>query len=269
MSSKLYRDTGIVLRTYRLGEADRIVVLLTEEHGKVRAIAKGVRKTRSKFGGRLEPLSCVQVQLHRGKELDVISQVETVDANKAVFGDLDSMTEAYAILEAVDQLVPDREPVPHIYKMLAGARRTLLTRPSPIVVPAFLWKLLSAEGLRPQLDVCASCEEQIHAEAVPGTNVTFAFDLALGGVLCASCGATSGSTVSAQAVDLMRRILGGGLNEVLEDAHDPAGQHLDDPIVNEVLDIATRAFEHHMERRLRSVRIFEREQGRPARHGAL
>lgn len=259
MSSKLYRDVGIVLRTYKLGEADRIVVILTQEHGKVRAIAKGVRKTRSKFGGRLEPLSCVSIQLHRGKDLDVVSQVETVDANSTVFGDLDSMTEAFAILEAVDQLVPDREPVPQIYKMLFGARRTLLTRPSPIVVPAFLWKLLSAEGLRPQLDACASCEESLRSGREGESKSTYTFDLGLGGVLCRSCGSMSGSAISGEALELMRRILGGNLNEVLEEAHDPRGQHLDDPIVNEVLDVATRAFEHHMERRLRSVRIFERE----------
>jgi DNA repair protein RecO (recombination protein O) len=259
MSSKLYRDTAIVLRTYRLGEADRIIVFLTQEHGKVRAIAKGVRKTRSKFGGRLEPLSCVLVQLHRGRDLDVISQVETVDANRAMFGDLDSMTEAFAMLEAVDQLVPDREPVPHIYKMLAGARQTLLTRPSPIIVPAFLWKLLSAEGLRPQLDACASCAETITLDPQDNDRTRLSFDIALGGVLCRSCGSNTGAGVSHGARELMRRILGGNLNEVLDEAFDPRGQHLDDPIVNEVLSIATAAFEHHMERRLRSVRIFERE----------
>lgn len=258
MASKLYRDTGIVLRTYRLGEADRIVVLLTQEHGKVRAIAKGVRKTRSKFGGRLEPLSCVQVQLHRGRDLDIISQVETVDVNGSVFGDLDSMTEALTILEAVDQLVPDREPVPHIFKMLFGARRTLLTRPSPIVVPAFLWKLLSAEGLRPQLDECASCGEAAHdMDRNPDQRIMF--DVGLGGVLCQSCSPMSATSISATALKLMHRILGGSLNDVLDEVYDPQGQRLDDPVVNEVLGIATRAFEHHMERKLRSVRIFERE----------
>lgn len=256
MSSKLYRDTGIVLRTYKLGEADRIIVLLTEQHGKVRAIAKGVRKTRSKFGGRLEPLSCIQLQLHRGRDLDVISQVETVDANREVFGDLDSMTEALAILEAVDQLVPDREPVPQIYKMLEGARRTLLKRPSPVVVPAFLWKLLAAEGLRPQLESCASCEEPIPLSGNSGMRIVF--DVSLGGVVCRSCGGGSVTMISEPARELMIRILGGGLNDLLEEAHDPAGQHLDDPVVGEVLSIATAAFEHHVERRLRSVRIFER-----------
>lgn len=259
MSSKLYRDTGIVLRTYKLGEADRIVVILTEHHGKVRAIAKGVRKTRSKFGGRLEPLSCVLIQLHRGKDLDVISQVETVDTNRAMFGDLDSMTEAYAIVEAVDQLVPDREPVPHIYRMLAGARRTLLTRPSPIVVPAFLWKLLSAEGLRPRLDSCASCGEALDLARDQRNGGDCTFDISNGGVLCRSCTSTSGMTITPEALEMMQRILGGNLNEVLEESFDPRGQRLNDPILNEVLAIATHAFEHHLERRLRSVRIFERE----------
>ena len=74
----LYRDTAVVLRHYRLGEADRIVVLLTEEHGKVRAVAKGVRKTGSKFGARLEPLSHVRLLLYQGRELDIVSQAESV-----------------------------------------------------------------------------------------------------------------------------------------------------------------------------------------------
>ncbi|KGA21539.1 hypothetical protein GM51_1835, partial [freshwater metagenome] len=98
MTSRLYRDVGVVLRTYKLGESDRIIVFLTQDHGKVRAVAKGVRKTRSKFGGRLEPLSHVEMQLHRGKDLDIVSQVESIDTTAAVFGDLDSMTEASSIL---------------------------------------------------------------------------------------------------------------------------------------------------------------------------
>ena len=77
--SRLYRDTGVVLRTYKLGEADRIVVLLTAENGKVRAVAKGVRKTGSKFGARLEPLSHVRLLLYRGRELDIVSQAESVE----------------------------------------------------------------------------------------------------------------------------------------------------------------------------------------------
>ena len=215
----------------------------------MRAVAKGVRKTRSKFGGRLEPLSHVELQLHRGKDLDIVSQVESIDTTAAVFGDLDSMTEASSILEAVDQLVPDREPVPQMYRMLVGARQTLLTRQSPLVVPAFLWKLLTAEGLRPQLDQCVSCGESSDSEFV-------AFDFELGGVVCRSC--RSGLAVSGPALVLMRDILGGRLGESLDRAFNPDGQQLNDPIINEVSQLATRAFEHHIERRLRSVSIFER-----------
>jgi DNA repair protein RecO (recombination protein O) len=251
MTSRLYRDRGIVLRTYKSGEADRIVVFLTENNGKVRSIAKGVRKTRSKFGGRLEPLSLLDVQFHRGRDLDIVNQVETVDSTHNVFGDLDSMTEAIAVLEAVDQLVPDREPVPHLYRMLVGARRTLLTRPSPLVVPAFLWKLLASEGVHPVLDRCSLCDETPEAGSEFGT-----FDVRHGGVTCSACRA--GIPVSRAALDLMREVLGGGLGEALDRAFHPEGQTLDDPVINEVSALATKAFEHHVERRLRSVSIFER-----------
>ena len=85
----LFRDKGVVLRSYRLGEADRIVVFLTERHGKVRAVAKGVRKTTSKFGGRLEPLTHVDLLLWQGRsDLDIVNQVEVLDAYRAVREDL-------------------------------------------------------------------------------------------------------------------------------------------------------------------------------------
>ncbi|MEI8391335.1 MAG: DNA repair protein RecO [Actinomycetes bacterium] len=251
MTSRLYRDNAIVLRTYKLGESDRIVIFLTENYGKVRAVAKGIRKTRSKFGGRLEPLSHVAVQFHRGRDLDIVSQVESIDSNAAVFGNLDSMTQASSLLEAVDQLVPDREPVPQMFKMLLGARQTLLTRPSPIVVPAFLWKLLAAEGVRPQLDTCVACGEE---SGQAGDFV--AFDLQQGGVVCRSCRA--GFAISPAALQLLRDVLGGRLSEILDQTHQPGRQILDDPVLNELAQLATRAFEHHIERKLRSVSLFER-----------
>lgn len=253
MTSRLYRDSAIVLRTYKLAEADRIVVFLTEEHGKVRAVAKGVRKTRSKFGGRLEPLSHVTVQFHRGTNLDVVNQVETIDTASSLFGDLDVMTESSAILEAVDQLVPDREPVPQIYRMLVGARRTLIERPSPLVVPAFLWRLLAAEGVRPELDRCVVCGEA----AASGVEMV-AIDLERGGVQCRRC--RTGVTITPAALEALRGIMGGRLGQLLEEAHRPGRQQLGDPVGNEIAQLATRAFEIHVERRLRSVGIFERHE---------
>ena len=235
----LYRDRAVVVRTHKLGEADRIVVLLTEEHGKVRAIAKGVRKTKSRFGGRLEPLTHVSLLLYQGRELDIVSQAETIDPTRPLMDDLDRLTQGLALLEAVDRLTPDREPVPHLYRMLVGALRTLATRSSELVVPAFFWKVLAAEGVRPELERCVRC----------GTDGPLvAFDLDEGGALCRNC--RQGVPLSADALALLRQILGGELNAAL--AAERSRAH------HEVTVLATRAMEHHLERGLRAVALLER-----------
>jgi DNA repair protein RecO (recombination protein O) len=239
VGTPLYRDTAVVLRTYRLGEADRIVVLLTEHHGKVRAVAKGVRKTRSRFGARLEPMSHVRLLLAKGRELDIVSQADAVESLAPLVGDLDHMTNGMAVLEAIDQMTLDREPAPHLYRMLVGALRTIGERSGPLVVPAFYWKLLAAEGVRPQLDACVRCGEP---------EPLVAFDLDEGGVLCRTC--RSGTAVSPDALGLMRLVLGGRLNDALAVPASPA--------THEVATLATRALEHHIERRLRTVAMFER-----------
>jgi DNA repair protein RecO (recombination protein O) len=235
----LYRDTGIVLRTYKLGEADRIVVFLTAEHGKVRAVAKGIRKTKSRFGGRLEPMNHVSLLLYQGRELDIVSQAETIDNPAPLLSDLDRLTQGLALIEAVDQVALEREPAPALYRMLAGALRTLEQRPSPLVVPGFYWKLLVHEGVRPELDACVSCGE-------PGPLVSF--DMGEGGVLCRSC--RRGRAVSEDALRLTRMIVGGQLNAALAERPSTA--------TTEVAHLATEALEHHLERRLRSVAMFER-----------
>ena len=238
--SHLYRDTGVVLRTYKLGEADRIVVFLTEDNGKVRAVAKGVRKTMSKFGARLEPMSHVKLLLYRGKELDIVSQAESVEPLAPMLSSLDRASQGIAVLEAADQLALEREPNPQLYRMVVGVLRTIADRPAPLVVPAFYWKLLANEGLRPELDTCVRCGED-DVELV-------AFDLEEGGTLCRSC--RSGGPISAPALDLMRLILGGRLKDALAAPESPA--------THEVGVLATRALEHHIERRLKSVAMFER-----------
>jgi DNA repair protein RecO (recombination protein O) len=240
MGSPVYRDSAVVLRTYKLAEADRIVVLMTEHHGKVRAVAKGVRKTMSKFGARLEPLSHVQLLLAHGRsDLDIVSQAESVESLAPLVADLDHLTNGMAMLEAVDQLALEREPAPQLYHMLVGALRTVARRSGPMVVPAFYWKLLAAEGITPLLDECARCGE-------PGPLV--ALDMDHGGALCRNC--RSGAPLSAEALDLMRMVLGGQLNDALSVPASAA--------THEVAAHATRAMEHHIERRLRTVAMFER-----------
>lgn len=232
----VYRDRGVVLRTHRLGEADKIVVLLTEGRGKVRAVAKGVRKTKSRFGGRLEPMSHVALQLYEGRQLDTVTQAETLDAFRHVRENLDRLTRAGAILEAVDQVAQEGEPNPRLYQMLVGALRHLAGSDSPLVVAGFYLKLLALEGSQPVLDSCAGCgasEEQ---------GPLVAFDLSQGGTLCRSC--RRGSALSPTALGLLREILGGGLGRaLLEPASDATA---------EVDAIATRAVEEHLERRLKA-----------------
>jgi DNA repair protein RecO (recombination protein O) len=235
----LYHDQGIVLRTHKLGEADRIVTLLTKGHGKVRAVAKGVRKTKSRFGGRLEPTSHVRLLLYEGRELDIVTQAESIDHFRAIRDDLDRLGQAVSMLEAADQLALEREPNARLYDMLVGALRTLATQGSPLVVPAFFLKLLALEGFRPQVESCLVCGDE-------GPLVAWAIED--GGLRCAAH--RQGAAVSGEAVTVLQDILGGRLGAALGQAQGP--------VVAEVDHLAIRAMEHHLERRLRSVTALHR-----------
>ena len=233
----LYRDTAVVLRTYKLGEADRIVVLMARSTGKVRGVAKGVRRTGSKFGSRLEPGSHVNVQLHEGRgELDIVTQAELVEPFRRTREDLSRMGRAASLLEAVDQLAQDREPTPRLFDMLVGGLRTIEERNPPLVAAAFFLKLLAVEGVAPELDVCVGCSEE---------DGDLALALDAGGVRCRNCG--GGRPLSDEALAVSRAVLGGGLNAALAL---PEGH-----VTHEVEALATAALESHLERRLRAVRV--------------
>jgi DNA repair protein RecO (recombination protein O) len=229
-----FRDEGIVLRTMRLGEADRIITIITPEHGKVRAVAKGVRKTKSKLGGRLDLLTHVSLMCWKGRELDVITQAEVIEMFRPIREDLDKMPVAFTMLEAVDQVAVERHPMPDLFKMLVGALTTLAGDGGAVLLGAFLWKLLALEGVSPVVDQCTACGEP--AELV-------AFDQALGGFLCRSC--RSGQAVSPESVSLIRQILGGQLRQALAAPTSRA--------TAEVERLATIAVEYHLDRRLRSA----------------
>ncbi len=236
----LLRDSGVVLRTYRLGEADRIVVLVTEAHGKVRAVAKGVRKTTSKWGARLEPLSHVALLLWQGRsDLAVVSQVEAIDHFPELRGDLDRVASGLSMLEVVDQLAQESHPDPGLYRMLVGALRVLADqRTDPVMVaPAFFLRALAHEGAQPVLYACAACGRP------EGEVELVAFDLTEGGSLCRQC--RRGRAVSADVLEVVRALLGGALGKVLA-APPPA-------CAGEVASLATEAMEGHIDRRLRAV----------------
>jgi len=243
MPRGLYRDQGVVVRTIKLGETDRIVTLLTRGNGRIRAVAKGVRKPGSRFGARLEPASHVALQCYRGRELDVITQVETINANRALREHYGSLTHAVSMLEAVDQVALEREPNPALYRMLTNALQTLAREPSPLVSAAFFWKLLSLEGFQPVLDVCVRC-----GDAPVDASAFATFDLDDGGVVCVACAGFGGRRVRPEALAVVANVVGGRLRGVLDA---PPG----DDVMREVERLAVAAVEHHSERRLRSAAL--------------
>jgi len=236
----LYRDVGVVVRTHKLGETDRIVTIVTQDSGKVRAVAKGVRKPGSRFGSRLEPLSHVQIQLYRGRDLDIVNQVELVETASALRNNLEATTDGLAMCEVVEQLAHDREPSPHLYRMLVGALRQLNTAFSPLVLPALQLRLLATEGVGPCVDQCVVC----------GTREDLrAFDVGAGGVQCRAH--KRGLGISGEALNIVQSILDGRVAVVLQRTSPSVA------VVREVTELARIAMEHHLERRIRASSLFK------------
>lgn len=230
-----YRDQGVVLRTIRLGEADRITTVLTLEHGKVRAVAKGVRKVKSRLGARTEPLTHIDFMAWRGRELDVVNQVEVIDVFPQIRADLERLDAAMTMAEISDQSTVDHQQSPELYRLLVGALRSLESTGSALVLAAFCLKLLAIEGVGVMADSCASC----------GADTTLvAFDAGSGGFLCANC--RRGQAVVPEVVALARAVTSGGLARALGDAPRP--------VVDALERLALGAVERHLDRRLRSAR---------------
>ncbi|WP_068259244.1 DNA repair protein RecO [Janibacter limosus] len=199
----LYRDSGVVLRTHKLGEADRIITVLTRGRGKIRAVAKGVRRTKSKFGARLEPGMHVDLQCYEGRNLDTVTQTESLDAwGDALARDYSRWTAASAILETADRLTEEHEPSVQQYLLLAGALRTLanVDHASELILDAYLLRALAIAGWAPSFHDCAQCgDEGPHR----------AFHVASGGVLCRLCRVPGSSSPAPETLELLAALLAG------------------------------------------------------------
>lgn len=229
-----YRTNAIVLRTYKLKEADRIVVMMTETEGKVRAVAKGARKSK-RTGALLDSMAHVDVQLYRGKgDLDTVTQVQAVDTFNAIRTDLDRFTRAASFVEAVDYVTPDREPHERLYRMLVGALRMVAGDNPTLTSAGFFLKLLALEGLEPVFDRCISCG---------ATEPLVSFDPVNCGTRCSSC--RSGVPLSDEGIRICRLILSGGLAAALKLP--------ESPVLEDVNHLAATMIEHQTERKLKSL----------------
>ncbi len=243
-----------MLRVHKLGEADRIVTLLTRRHGRVRAVAKGVRRTSSRFGARLEPGSQVDVQLYSRlpegqagpggqRGLDVVQQTESLNAFGAqLAGDYPGWTAAAAICETAERLTVEGEPALRLYLLLVGALRALATRAhtAGLVLDAFLLRAMADFGWEPALHECAVCSER-----GPHT----AFNVAAGGAVCDSCRPPGSARPARATVDLMVALLGGDW---------PVADSSDAPERREASGLVAAHLQWHLERGLRSLPLVDR-----------
>ena len=240
----LYRDEAIVLRTQKLGEADRIVTLLTRRHGRVRGVARGVRKTTSRIGARLEPFGHVDIQLHEGRSLDTVTQVDSIAAHGAdLVRDYSRWTTGTAMLETAERMTPvEREPALQQYALLVAGLRALVAgehEPS-LILDAYLLRSLAVAGWSPSFGDCARC-------GAAGPH--HAFSIASGGMVCTGCRPPGSASPSAATVALLGALLSG--DWIVADASEVRDRREASGLV--------AAFLHwHLERALRSLPLVDR-----------
>jgi DNA repair protein RecO (recombination protein O) len=245
----LYRDEAVVLRTQKLGEADRIVTLLTRRNGRVRAVAKGVRRTGSKFGARVEPFMHVDLQLHTANieghsGLDIVTQAETLAPyGEAIVSDYGRYTAGTAVLETAERLTAEeREPSLRLFLLTVGALRALGegAHTPTLVLDAFILRALAISGYEPVLDSCARCD-------APGPHRSFV--VVAGGVVCSQHRPPGAPIVAAETLSLMSALMSGDWD--IADAASPKVQR-------EASGLVAAYLQWHLERGLRSLRLVER-----------
>jgi DNA repair protein RecO (recombination protein O) len=200
-----YRDEAVVLRTHKLGEVDRILTLLTRQHGQIRAVAKGIRKTTSRFGGRLEPFTIVDLQLYEGKNLDTVTQAEQLASyGTKIIEDYQRYTIASAIVEAAERLTREVSSEKH-YLLVVGALRSLAqTEIEPDqILDSYLLRSLSLSGWVPALDSCVSC----------GSAPTV-FSVQTGAVTCGACSIPGSISIGSDGISHMKNLIAGNWDEV-------------------------------------------------------
>lgn len=236
----LRHDQGIVLRGYPFGEADRVVVLLSPNNGKLRTVAKGVRRTKSRFGGRLEPFSHVDLVLYEGRNLDTITQVSMIEPFHRLRGDLDRVVAAATMVEVADAVAQEQESAVRLFLLLQRGLRTLdRTELHSDLVTSYLLKAAEVVGVAPALEHCAGCGR---------TDDLSRFSFHAGGVLCERCRTPGAYALRAGLTDYLATVATTDL-----DGLPPA----DVSMSREASGVARRFLEFHLERKLESLAVID------------
>ena len=240
--ARLEKVRAVVLSSLPLGEADRIVRLFTRELGRVDAVVKGVRKTTSRWGGRLEPFNVCDLMLHPGRSLYTVTQAQLVDVFAHLRDDRQALVAAALVCETAAGLTPEQEPEARVFALLRNTLRELdrgLQGPatdSPLVLGAVL-KLLFEAGYLPILDHCAACGSGGRA---------LGFSASRGGLVCGDCLGDS-VPITPEAVAALRAAIELPLAELREEPASAA--------VGEALRAAHLLYSYHTGSRLRSLRF--------------
>jgi len=234
----LRHDQGIVLRSYPFGEADRIVVLLSPNHGKLRTVAKGVRKTKSRFGGRLEPFCHVDLVLYEGRNLDTITQVSIIEPFPHLRADLDSVIAAGTMVEVADVVAQEGLSAVRLFLLLQRGLRALDTGDHhPDLMTAFLLKAADIVGVAPALEACAGCGRTDHLTR---------FSFAAGGVQCDRCRTSGAFALQTGLTSYLASVAAADLADLPPAVPAMSGQ---------AMGVARRFVEYHLERRLESLAV--------------
>jgi len=208
-----YAARALALKKTRLGEADLIVTFLASDGRQLRAVAKGARKTTSRFGARLEPFSVVDLMLAEGRTLDIVTEAQTVRRHNALCADLDRLSAGSVVLDFADKVSVECQSEARLFELAITALDVIETAPVdalPVLIAAFLLKGMAMLGYRPALSACAACGRQLSDAGA------WRFSLEAGGVVCAGCVSEGLATtrVSADAVQALSALLWARLAEV-------------------------------------------------------
>jgi DNA repair protein RecO (recombination protein O) len=241
----VYGTEAFTLRRIDYGEADRILTLFTPAYGKTRAIAKGVRKTKSRLAGHLEPFTRSQLLLASGRELDIVTQAEARERFEGLPGDFWSATAAWYIAELVDRFLEDADPHPRLYALFVETLRRLDAQASEpdrarswLTLRYFELRLLDELGYRPGLHHCVSCDQPLRPEDQ-------GYSPEMGGALCTTCMRYGARRFSLPALKVMRLLQ-------TTEWHAVPRLRLDSALQGEIEATLQATIRYHLERDLKS-----------------
>ncbi len=244
---KTYKDEAIVLRSHKLGEADKIITLLTREHGKKRAVAKGLRRTKSKFGGRLEPATHLQMELYRGRNLDIITGAEIIDPHVPLRENHHKYLCVQSMLEMMDKSLHEHQQVDNAFQALSASLTAMEGEINSyeLMLAAYELKMCALVGYRPHLDHCMAC-----GAGLSGTRAILR--LSEGGICCPSCSGPASAAISLdpEMLEMLRRIFRTSMADVSRIS-------LDSRAARKLMRLSFSFSEYHLDRPIKSHRILE------------